>query len=150
MTETTKRILDLMQKNNLNAHQLEVSVNLPNASVQSWVKGKKRKNGEMAETTPSSETIAKLSRYFNVSADYLLCLTNEPKPLENRELKQMNYSVLAIVDEMPNLFMEQRFINTAKIYNELSDEYREKAFSVIMGIAIGLGINVEKIIGDRL
>lgn len=78
MTQTTQRILDLMQSNALNAHQLEVAVGLPNASIQSWVKGKKRKNGEMTEVMPSADSIAKLARYFNVSTDYLLCLTNEP------------------------------------------------------------------------
>lgn len=148
MTETTKRILDLMQKNSLNAHQLEVSVSLPNASVQSWVKGKKRKSGEIAETTPSSETITKLARYFNVSADYLLCLTDEPKPLENRELKQIDYSVPAIVGEMPDLFKEQRFVNTAKVYNELPDEYRERMYEYIVTVAVNLGINVAKVIGN--
>lgn len=78
MTHTTQRILDLMQSNALNAHQLEVAVGLPNASIQSWVKGKKRKNGEMTEVMPSADSIAKLARYFNVSTDYLLCLTDEP------------------------------------------------------------------------
>lgn len=148
MTETTKRILDLMQKNSLNAHQLEVAVSLPNASVQSWVKGKKRKNGEIAETTPSSETITKLARYFNVSADYLLCLTDKTKPLESRELKQMDYSVPAIVGEMPDLFKEQRFVNTAKVYNELPDEYRERMYEYIVTVAVNLGINVAKVIGS--
>lgn len=148
MTETTKRILDLMQKNSLNAHQLEVSVSLPNASVQSWVKGKKRKNGEIAETTPSSETITKLARYFNVSADYLLCLTDEPKPLESRELKQTDYSVPTIVGEIPDLFKEQRFVNTAKVYNELPDEYRERMYEYIVTVAVNLGINVAKVIGS--
>lgn len=148
MTETTKRILDLMQKNSLNAHQLEVAVSLPNASVQSWVKGKKRKNGEIAETTPSSETITKLARYFNVSADYLLCLTDKTKPLESRELKQMDYSVPAIVGEMPDLFREQRFVNTAKVYNELPDLYRDRMYEYIVTVAVNLGINVAKVIGS--
>lgn len=148
MTETTKRILDLMQKNNLNAHQLEVAVNLPNASVQNWVKGKKCKNGDMRYMSASTDAITKLARYFNVSADYLLCLTDDPKPLESREFKQIDYSVPAIVEEMPDLFREQRFINTAKVYNKLPDEYRERMYEYIVTVAVNLGINVAKVIGS--
>lgn len=146
MTETTIRILSQMKKYEQNAHQVEIGANLPNASIQSWVKGKKRKDGSIVETSPSAEAITKLARYFNVSADYLLCLTNEPKPLTKREVAQISSSVPVILEEMPDLFKEQRFVNTAKIYNELPDEYRERAFGLIMGIAVGLGINVEQIL----
>ena len=93
MTETTKRILDLMQKNSLNAHQLEVATNLPNASVQNWVKGKKCKNGDIRYMSASTDAITKLARYFNVSADYLLCLTDVPTPLENREIVERQTSI---------------------------------------------------------
>ena len=77
MTETTKRILELMKQTNTNAHQLEVAVELPNASVQGWVKGKKRSDGSMREISPAADSIAKCARYFNVSADYLLGLKDD-------------------------------------------------------------------------
>ena len=150
MTETTKRILDLMKQTNTNAHQLEVAVELPNASVQGWVKGKKRSDGSIREISPAADSIAKCARYFNVSADYLLGLTDERKPLENREIGQVASSsdfVLAVFGEMSDLLSERRFINTAKIYHELPDEMRERVFGLICGIAIGLGLNIDKIIG---
>ena len=149
MTETTKRILELIKQTNINAHQLEVAVDLPNASVQGWVKGKKRSDGSMREISPSAESIAKLARYFNVSADYLLGLTNERKPLESREVGRVatTTTIPAVFGEMPDLLSEQRFVNTAKIYHELPDEMRERAYMLVYGIAIGLGLNVEKIIG---
>ena len=150
MTETTKRIVALQKENGLNDHQLEVGVGLPVSSVQAWTKGKKRKNGEIVESSPGIDSIVKLARYFNVSADYLLGLTDERKPLECRDVGQVDSptsSVPAVFGEMPDLLSEERFINTAKIYHELPDEMRERAYMLIYGIAVGLGLNVEKIIG---
>lgn len=146
MTETTKRILELQKQRGIKNYPLEKAAGLPVSTMQSWVNGKKQKDGSITPTSPSTEAIIKIARYFNVSADYLLCLTDEPKPLENREVGQVSSSVPAIVEQIPDLFKEQRFINTAKIYNEFSDEYRERAFGLIMGIAVGLGINVENIL----
>ena len=149
MTETTKRIVALQKENGLNDHQLEVGVGLPVSSVQAWTKGKKRKNGEIVESSPGIDSIVKLARYFNVSADYLLGLTDERKPLECRDVGQVDSptsSVPAVFGEMPDLLSEERFINTAKIYHELPDEMRERAYGLICGIAIGIGLNIENIL----
>ncbi len=149
MTETTKRILELMKQTNTNAHQLETAVELPNASVQGWVKGKKRSDGSMREISPAADSVAKCARYFNVSADYLLGLTDERKPLEGREVGQVASpapSVPAVFGDMPELLSEERFVNTAKIYHELPDEMRERAYGLICGIAIGIGLNIENIL----
>ena len=150
MTETTKRILELMKQTNTNAHQLEMAVELPNASIQGWVKGKKRSDGSMREISPAADSIAKCARYFNISADYLLGLTDDWKPLENREVERIaspTATVPAVFGEISDLLSERRFINTAKIYHELPDELRERAYGLICGIAIGLGLNIDKIIG---
>lgn len=148
MTETTKRIIQLKEKMGLNDHQLEIGAGLKPAFLQAWKNGKKNSKGEIVEVKPSTDSITKLARYFNVSADYLLCLTDEPKPLESRELKQRDYSVPAIVGEMPDLFREQRFVNTAKVYNELPDLYRDRMYEYIVTVAVNLGINVAKVIGS--
>lgn len=149
MTETTKRIIALQKENGLNDHQLETGVGLPVSSVQAWTKGKKRKNGEIAESSPGVDSIAKLARFFNVSADYLLGLTDERRPLEGREVGQVAFpatSVPAVFGEMPDLLSEERFVNTAKIYHELPDELRERAYMLIYGMALGIGLNVDNIL----
>lgn len=136
MGETTKRILYLLKLSGQNPHQVEVGAGLPNATIGRLQTGKIK--------NPSAEAIIKFARYFNVSADYLLCLSDEPKPLENREVEQIKSSIPAVIQEMSNLFNDQRFINMAKIYNELPDEYQERAAGLISGIAVGLGINTDK------
>ena len=56
-------------------------------------------------------------------------------------------SAPAVFGKMPDLLSEERFVNTAKIYHELPDELRERAYMLIYGMALGIGLNVEKIIG---
>lgn len=55
-------------------------------------------------------------------------------------------SLPAVFEEMPDLLSEERFVNTAKIYHELPDEMRERAYMLVYGIAVGIGLNVENIL----
>lgn len=70
---TIERILNLMNDQNINAHQLEKSNGLAVSSIQAWKSGKAK---------PSADALTKLADYFNVSTDYLLGRTNEKKPME--------------------------------------------------------------------
>ncbi|MDR3022037.1 MAG: helix-turn-helix domain-containing protein [Clostridiales bacterium] len=63
------RILELMKKNNVSHYKLQKDCNLSHSSSSNW------KNG----ATPTTETIFKLADYFNVTADYLLGLSDDPK-----------------------------------------------------------------------
>lgn len=69
MTETVNRILNLMKNNGDNAHSLEMKANLPISSIAGWKKDKFQ---------PSTDSIVKLARYFGVSTDYLLGLSEDP------------------------------------------------------------------------
>ena len=66
-----------------------------------------------------------------------------------REVGQVAFpatSVPAVFGEMPDLLSEERFVNTAKIYHELPDELRERAYMLIYGMALGIGLNVDNIL----
>ncbi len=144
MTETTQRILDLMQAKGLKAYQLEVGANLPNASIQSWIKGKKRKDGSISATSPSADAIIKLARYFNVSADYLLCLTDEPKPLQQSDDEK--HAVALLSNELAELSQDQQFTDSVKLYKAMTDEYKRQICTYILGVAAGLGLNIQQIL----
>lgn len=131
----TQRALSLFNNANIGADPFEKALDIAQGTI------KNLKNGK---NLISADCIIKFSRYFNISADYLLCLTDEPRPLENHNI--ISSSVPAIVEQMPALFKEQRFINTAKVYNELPDEYRERAYGLIIGIAVALNMNIENIL----
>ena len=46
---------------------------------------------ETGERMPDGNTIIKLCRYFNVSADYLLGLSDEPRPLREEDTHGSNH-----------------------------------------------------------
>lgn len=135
-----ERVMQLIKQSGLSDNAFEKQLHLSQGTVGNWRSGRNKL---------SMEAIIKLARYFNVSADYLLGLTDERRPLECREVGQVSTTttVPAVFGEMPDLLSEERFVNTAKIYHELPDELRERAYMLIYGIAVGLGLNVEKIIG---
>lgn len=136
MTETTQRILGLMTKKGDTAHSLEVNAKLPISSVSGW------KNDKFK---PAMDSIIKLARYFNISADYLLCLSDEPTPLKNADIiERPNY---ALSTELAKLSQDERFVNSAKLYKELPNKYREEVYALIRGIAIGYGLNIQQILG---
>lgn len=147
MTETTKRIIALKDKKGLNDHQLEVGAGLKPAFLQAWRNGKKNAKGEMVEVKPSTDSIIKLARYFNVSADYLLCLTDEPKPLENHEVAQTITTLPAELELSPDLFKDNNFIETAKLYNGVSIELRSVVFGIVLGAMQTLKVDTKKILG---
>ena len=139
----TQRLNSLFQEERArgtSARSILLQLGLSETALAEWNRGKSK---------PTLGAIAKLARYFNVSSDYLLGLTDERKPLECCDVGQVSTTttVPAVFGEMPDLLSEERFVNTAKIYHELPDELRERAYMLIYGIAVGLGLNVEKIIG---
>lgn len=71
MNETLRRILDLMQKNGISAHKLEVEAPIAISSIQAWKNGKSK---------PSLEAVSKIADYFGVSVDYMLGKTDDPTP----------------------------------------------------------------------
>lgn len=132
MTETTQRILELMKKNGDNAHSLELKAKLPLSSITAW------KNDRYK---PSTEAIINLAHYFNISADYLLCLTDEPNPLSQASLTERPTFALSV-----ELAKDQRFVNSAKLYKAMPNEYQSEVYAYIFGVAVGLGLNVKQIL----
>ncbi len=136
MTETTKRILELMEQRGDTAYSLEKNIELPISTVAAWKKGKFK---------PSADAITKVAQYYNVSTDYLLCLTDDPiPPQKSNDLGQTNPFLSTYLAELAR---EQRFIKIGKMYNALPDKQREQVYGVVQGIVIGVGLDINKILG---
>lgn len=144
MTETTKRIIQLKEKMGLNDHQLEIGAGLKPAFLQAWKNGKKNSKGEIVEVKPSTDSITKLARYFNVSADYLLCLTDVPTPLENREIVERQTTALST--ELAELSHDENFINVAKLYKAMPQGDKRGIYAYVCGLAQGIGLNIQQIL----
>lgn len=139
---TTERIKRLIINSGKSEYAIKKETGLGN-SVLSDLKAGRAEN-------PSVKTIKILAEYFNVSADYLLCLSDTPTPLNAEQTKKVvpvERLEMALLCEMPDLFQEQRFVDTVKLYNVLPDQYRERVLEFVVGIAVGLGINTNKILG---
>lgn len=140
LTTATQRALDLFDNANIAANLFEKTIGLAQGTI------KNLKNGK---NLISADCIIKFSRYFNVSADYLLCLANEPKPLENHEVGEISDNTPAIFGEMSDLLSEQRFVNSAKMYRALPNEYRQEVYAYIRGLIMGLGLPIQQILGRK-
>ena len=137
----TERVKELFATTGMGVDPFEKAIGVSQGTIKSIRNGR---------NLASADCIIKVAKYFNVSVDYILGFTDEPKPIECREVGKVvspTASVPTVFEEIPDLLSEKRFINTAKIYHELPDEMRERAYGLICGIAIALGLNVEKIIG---
>jgi transcriptional regulator with XRE-family HTH domain len=67
------KIIELMNEKNVKASVLSLKLGLNKNAISDW----KRNIAK-----PSTEAIAKIARYFDVSADYLLGLTDNPTPAQ--------------------------------------------------------------------
>jgi transcriptional regulator with XRE-family HTH domain len=61
---TVERILDLIKKYNITAKKLAEEAGLSSSAVTEWKSGK---------ANPSYGAVIKISNYFNINPDYLLC-----------------------------------------------------------------------------
>ncbi|MCL2862347.1 MAG: helix-turn-helix domain-containing protein [Firmicutes bacterium] len=66
-----ERILKLIEENQITAYKLTSDCGLSNSAVSDWKSNKAK---------PGTDAVVKLAKYFNVSTDYLLGLTENPKP----------------------------------------------------------------------
>ena len=62
-----KRLVKLMKEKELNIQKLGDAVGLPRTSISNWLNGRR---------TVSVDAIFKFSQYFNVSADYLIGISD--------------------------------------------------------------------------
>lgn len=68
-----KRLRRLRLSEDLTQAELAKAFNVGPTTIASWEQGRSR---------PNIEEIAQIARFFKVSVDYLLCLTDEKRPSE--------------------------------------------------------------------
>lgn len=76
-----ERILQLMELNNIKAFKLTTDLGLSSSAITDWKKGKSK---------PSVEAVVKISKYFNVSTDYIIMGTKDINTLTENELEMLN------------------------------------------------------------
>lgn len=130
-----ERILSLIKQSNINDHMFEKQLGFAQGTIGNW---RKKKN------KVSTEAIIKLAQYFNVSADYLLCLTNEPAPLQQTDVAKRPAYELST--ELVELSQDKNFADSAKLYKVIPNEYKMQVCTYILGVATGLGLDIKQIL----
>jgi len=69
--KTIDKIIDLMNKKGINKRTLAKDLGISTGHFADWESGKSK---------PTADRIVTIAKYFNVSADYLLGLTDNPRP----------------------------------------------------------------------
>lgn len=82
MTSVGKRIKQLREERGLTQEQLGKILNVQKAAISKYEKG---------HTLPDSEALKKLAKFFNVSVDYLLCLTDAREPFDTKTTANLSY-----------------------------------------------------------
>lgn len=99
-----ERILKLLDENNINAKTLTLETGLPNSSITEWKKGRAK---------PSTEAIAKIAEYFNVSTDYIILGKDNLNSLTEREIELLN-----LFRKIKSEKLQDRFIGKAELIIE--------------------------------
>ena len=131
-----------------------LQLGMSETALAEWNRGKSK---------PTISAIIKLARYFNVSADYLLGLTDERKPLENREVAQPQTAVTEkgaseiaenFIREFKEQMKEKAFQDIAKLYKAIDLQKEIDRISMKAQILVVLvtylkqnGINTESVVG---
>ena len=93
MNETVKKLLELLDECGEPTYKVEKNAGISSTSFQGW------KNERFK---PSTEAIVKLARYFNVSTDYLLGLSDERNT--QQPIQQQSSSLTARESELLSVF----------------------------------------------
>jgi len=124
-----ERILFLIEKNNITAKKLTADLELSNSAITEWKKGKGR---------PSIDAIIKISKYFNVTSDWLL--TGET-PLSNISVSGSVSGSNTIVGSTQNSVIigngQERYLSSEatellNIYESLDPRKRHKIFDLAL------------------
>jgi len=113
--DTIDRIFELQKEAQINNKDLESIAHLANGSITNW---KKRRY------SPGVDAIINLAKYFNVTTDYLLCLS------EHRNIEARNPDLEKSITEDEHILIEAYRSATAqgrfRIIQICMNEKREK------------------------
>ncbi len=136
----TKNDNNLFKKLRVNANlgQEEVAkiLNLNRSTVSKW---------ECGTTIPDQALLPKLADLYKVSTD---CLLGREEKKESVPIKRPDYELSEkFIQDYAELLKDKSFIETTKLYNEISPELRAMALGYIVGLLRSYNIDTKKILG---
>lgn len=93
-------------------------------------------------------TIKKLADYFEVTPSYILGWEEESQPTCELPIKRQDYDLSEkFLQDYSELLKDKSFLETTKLYNEISPELRALALGYIVGILQKYKVDTQKILG---
>lgn len=144
MTATTQRIDSLFKErksHGISARSILLELGLSKTALSEWNRGKSK---------PTIDALISLSGYFNVSVDYLLGLTDNPTLLFKEQPTAVMERPSTLPVEFTKLSQDKMFVDSAKLYNAMDVNNKKEVYGFILGLATGLGLNPQQILGRKL
>lgn len=121
-----ERVMQLIKQSGLSDNAFEKQLHLSQGTVGNWRSGRNKL---------SMEAIIKLARYFNVSADYLLGLTDDRRPLLEAGVVVPPTAIgesaaSEIAARYKHLFEDADFVKVATVYDSVQ-------IAAIKGLLVG-------------
>ena len=108
------------------------------------------RNYENGDRQADYATLMHIADYFNVSIDYLLG-RSESSAVFVRDTQLNNHTKNELSDKFledySQLLKDSSFIETTKLYNAISTEYRALCLGVLLGVLQHRGVDTSKILG---
>ena len=114
------KVLGLITEKGISKNRFLMDIQISKNSIDNW-----EKRGNI----PPGDIVAKIAQYFNVSADYLLGLTDEPRP-EYSPKDSKNVAITALLnDEGISLYIKLDEVDRAEIRGEMKVMLRAEKYS---------------------
>lgn len=137
---STKNDNNIFKKLRIKANKSQTDIakkfNVTQSAVSKWETGK---------ALPDPSMLTKIAEYYYVSVESLLKNYEEKiEPLIKRPDYELSEKFLQDYEE---LLKDKSFIETTKLYNEISPELRAMALGYIVGLLRSYNIDTKKILG---
>lgn len=110
-----KRLKELMEEKNITFYKLSKETGITESAFSVWKKDKLK--------NPQKETVNKISKYFNVSSDYLLGKT-ENRNILNVVEKDLN------LNEKKEEYIPEKDIELYNLYKNLNDSNKKMLLDI--------------------
>lgn len=138
--DTIQRINALFEAKGQSNRSILLELGFSPTALAEWNRGKSK---------PTVDAIIKLANYFNVSTDYLLCLSETPTPLSIEQTEkavpmEQPESDIATIDNIKSLLAENNGLDfIERLYRELQEKQRIFVLTWLVGYAQSQGILLE-------
>ena len=131
-----ENLKQLRKSKNLTQKQLAELFDYSHVAVAKWENGSRE---------PDFKNLTKLAEYFEVSIDYLWGHTTKFTQGE-RQIDEAQFN--KILKEYGDLFEDEYFLQTVKLYKKITPEERSFCFGYLTGILQKHGVDVNHILNQ--